>query len=136
MEITKKIVLENLVDAIEYLHHTLTEEDMKLLNKVVKTKFNTLSQWRVHNYIQLAESVSEMGVVQALASQKLITAEEIGLPSEVTIPFSDIFDMDEAEDAISEWLSDKYGFCNYGCNYELNVEKKVFIVTQIEWDIS
>jgi hypothetical protein len=136
MEITKKVILDNLVDAIEYLHHTITEEDMKILNKVIKTKYNILSTWKVHNYLQLAELVAETGLVQALASENLVTAEEIGLPSEVEIPFKDIFDMNDAEDAISEWLSDKYGFCTYGAKYEPNVEKKVFLVTEIEWDLN
>ena len=136
MEITKKVILDNLVDAIEYLHHTITEEDMKILNKVIKTKYNILSTWKVHNYLQLAELVAESSVIQALASEKLITAEEIGLPSEVEIPFKYIFDMNDPEESICECLSEKYGFCNYSAKYEPNVEKKVFLVTEIEWDIS
>lgn len=38
------------------------------------------------------------------------------LPTEVEIP-QDIADLDD-DDAISDWLSDTFGFCHFGFNIE------------------
>lgn len=40
---------------------------------------------------------------------------------------------DEAADILSDWLSDTYGFCHYGFDYEI-VDGTV-IVSGIKWDV-
>ena len=39
--------------------------------------------------------------------------QEVGLPEDVNIPQEDINEMNNPEDAIADWLSDKYGWCVY-----------------------
>ena len=42
------------------------------------------------------------------------------------------FDECDKEEAISDYLSNKYGFCHYGFTYE--EEGEVITITNIEWD--
>lgn len=60
------------------------------------------------------------------------------LPIEVFVNPYDIdsewdeMDNDEKEEAMSEYLSDTYGFCHYGFSYEDDGEQ--IHITNIEWD--
>ena len=60
------------------------------------------------------------------------------LPTEVYANPTDIdedwdeMSEDEREDAISDYLSDTYGFCHYGFCYEETDEQ--IHITNIEWD--
>lgn len=48
-----------------------------------------------------------------------IDTENLDLPTEVDIPDEVVAEQEDYEDAISDWLSDEYGFCHYG--YELTI---------------
>ena len=60
------------------------------------------------------------------------------LPNELYVKPTDIdeewdeMDDDEREEAMSDYLSDTYGFCHYGFNYEDDGEQ--IHITNIEWD--
>ena len=60
------------------------------------------------------------------------------LPIELFVNHNDIdaewdeMENDEREEAISEYLSDTYGFCHYGFSYEDDGEQ--IHITNIEWD--
>lgn len=62
------------------------------------------------------------------------------LPKEVTINVDslvgDDVDIESAflDDEISDWLSDTYGFCHFGFEYDIRDDKVV--VTNIQWDTS
>lgn len=54
------------------------------------------------------------------------------LPNKVIIK-NELIDKYTAEalcDAINEYLSDKYGYCNNGYNYDVKIE-----ITNIDWDL-
>jgi hypothetical protein len=60
------------------------------------------------------------------------------LPTELDVHYKEIssrwYEMDvyDKEEAISDFLSDKYGFCHYGFLYE-EINTQIHI-TNIEWD--
>lgn len=70
------------------------------------------------------------------------------LPKKVTISIDELLekeyldvdtelDEDYIADAVSDYLSDTYGFCHYGFNIdEVNMGRKVIKVTDIKWDTS
>ncbi len=68
---------------------------------------------------------------------------EYGLPTKVEIPFDDIdseyFEYEVGEDVadefIAEYLSDKYGYLNRSFKYEEDEDRKVIVVSEIEWEI-
>jgi hypothetical protein len=68
---------------------------------------------------------------------------EYGLPTKVEIPFEEMyFDYFECEDGdeykddvIAEYLSDRYGFLNRSFRYEEDEDRKVIIVSEIDWEI-
>ncbi len=68
---------------------------------------------------------------------------EHGLPTKVEIPFDDIdseyFEYEVGEDVadefIAEYLSDKYGYLNRSFKYEEDEDRKVIIVSEIDWEI-
>lgn len=47
--------------------------------------------------------------------------EKVKLPNNVTLKLSDIYP--NMADDISEWLSDKYGYCHEGFRYEFKKPK-------------
>jgi hypothetical protein len=68
---------------------------------------------------------------------------EYGLPTKVEIPFEEMYfdyfeceDGDEyKEDVIAEYLSDRYGFLNRSFRYEEDEDRKVIVVSEIDWEI-
>lgn len=56
------------------------------------------------------------------------TTKEIGIADDYNA------DDEEEEEAIGDWLSDKYGFCHYGFNFE--IKDGNINITNIEWDTS
>lgn len=50
------------------------------------------------------------------------TALELGLPDAMTVELEDGLDDDEAEEFISDEITDTYGFCHNGFKYE-KIEK-------------
>jgi len=71
--------------------------------------------------------------------------DELQLPDDFTFPASEIEvenwgDEEEVGDAIGDYISDIFGYCHYGFDYELDTmdsgEVKQIIVTDIKWDTS
>ena len=69
--------------------------------------------------------------------------EELGLPKDVDIQIDDELrefisnsDKDGFEEYISNYLSDKYGFCHFGWNYDIDANEDCVHVTDIDWDTS
>lgn len=66
--------------------------------------------------------------------------EDIDLPSELTLSIYDFnyvdgeTDIDELNDAIGDYLSDEYGYCHNG--FQFDVEGDKIYVYGIEWDLS
>ena len=69
--------------------------------------------------------------------------DEIDLPKEVTMDAQTMNDLginpsetegDELDELIGDWLSDEYGFCHYG--FEYDVEGDHINIYNIEWDTS
>ena len=61
------------------------------------------------------------------------------LPTRITININDLDyqpEYDDLADAISDWLSDTYGFCHYGFDYETDYITGDITVFDIDWDIS
>ena len=63
------------------------------------------------------------------------------LASQLQLDTDDIADdEEELEEVISDYLSDEYGFCHNGFNFEVvrneNGEPSEFVVTNIDWDLS
>ncbi len=59
-------------------------------------------------------------ICDAIAKDKSIAAKLIGLPSEVEIP-DNMITFDKDIDAISDYISDKIGFCHVGFKIECNM---------------
>lgn len=78
-----------------------------------------------------------------MENQEQIKVNEYGLPTTVEIPFDEIdseyFEYEVGEDVadefIAEYLSDKYGFLNRSFRYEEDEDRKVIIVSEIDWEI-
>ena len=134
MQITRERILENIGDAIEYVGEHLTENDKKVLTKVIDSHLNELTNWRVSDYLDFADVFTGEGLVSALNEYGFISSEDIGLPSNVEIPLSEL-DTD-LEDSISEWLSEHFDYCVSGCTFEIVEARQVVVVTDIDWDIS
>ena len=69
--------------------------------------------------------------------------EELGLPKEVTFSASEVAldtDDEDPSERLGDLLSDKYGFCHFGFNYEVkkneNGEPSEFRCYDIDWDTS
>ena len=70
--------------------------------------------------------------------------EDIDLPTEVTYDFytlvDDGIDIESGEynldDVIADRLSDDYGYCHFGFNYDINKESGDVYVYDIKWDLS
>lgn len=59
-------------------------------------------------------------ICDAITKDKSIAAELMGLPSEVEIP-DNMITFDKDIDAISDYISDKIGFCHAGFKLECNM---------------
>lgn len=78
-----------------------------------------------------------------MENQEQVKVNEYGLPTTVEIPFDEIdseyFEYeageDEADEFIAEYLSDKYGYLNRSFSYEEDEDRKVIIVSEIDWEI-
>lgn len=70
----------------------------------------------------------------------VIRCEELdSLPTSVDMPIDScladaIEDKDYVEETINNYLSDNYGYCMLGYNYEVDKKKPVIHITDIEWD--
>lgn len=72
--------------------------------------------------------------------------DELKLPREVAIDIHALVDDDidlsgddyNLDEVISDWLSDEYGYCHFGFEYEYNFDKDpdFVYVTNIKWDTS
>lgn len=65
--------------------------------------------------------------------------EDLELPSTVIINDEDLINQDDElalEEYLGDMLSDKYGFCHNGFKYQVDKDKKIITITDIEWDIS
>lgn len=62
--------------------------------------------------------------------------ENTDLPNTVTINLSELKyeEGDDLGDAISDYLSDTYGFCHKGFEYEVDDSSKTITVVNIDWD--
>ena len=58
----------------------------------------------------------------------------MALPKKVLIPKEVSEEMKENDDALTDYLSDTYGYCVFGCD-DKKVGKKHY-ATKIEWDTS
>ena len=78
-----------------------------------------------------------------MKNQEQIKVNEYGLPTTVEIPFDEIdseyFEYEVGEDVadefIAEYLSDTYGYLNRSFKYEEDEDRKVIIVSEIDWEI-
>lgn len=78
-----------------------------------------------------------------MENQEQVKVNEYGLPTMVEIPFDEIdseyFEYEAGEDVadefITEYLSDKYGYLNRSFKYEEEEDRKVIIVSEIDWEI-
>ena len=67
--------------------------------------------------------------------------DKLGLPREVTITLDALGldsyeDDEELEEAISDWLSDEYGYCHYGFDWEHGDDVDTIEIYNIDWDTS
>ena len=69
--------------------------------------------------------------------------EEVKLPKEVDIQIDDELrefisnsDKDGFEEYINNYLSDEYGYCHFGWNYDIDANEDKVHVKDIEWDTS
>ena len=73
--------------------------------------------------------------------------EEIKLPKQITLSLYDIqdnmfnvYDDNELEEQLSEYLSNEYGFCHNGFNYDVEWNQmfpdqpRKIKITKIKWD--
>lgn len=71
---------------------------------------------------------------------------ELMLPREVKISLKELEAKHEelhgrklSEEALDEflgdYLSDEYGYCHFGCEYDIDFENDIIICKNIEWDI-
>jgi len=134
-QITKEMILQNFIDAIEYKDGYVDSEDKKLLEKVIGRELENLSKWSLSDYLDFADDALIDGVTYALREIDLLTADDFGLPSTAEVRFDELGQLDDVEESIGEWLSDTYGFTHYGFKYEPNPEKELFVITDIDWDI-
>ena len=81
--------------------------------------------------------------MEKINGQVVEEMNEYGLPTTVEIPFDEIdseyFEYEAGEDVadefIAEYLSDKYGYLNRSFKYEEDEDRKVIVVSEIEWEI-
>lgn len=81
--------------------------------------------------------------MEKINGQVVEETNEYGLPTKVEIPFDDIdseyFEYEVGEDVadefIAEYLSDTYGYLNRSFKYEEDEDRKVIIVSEIDWEI-
>lgn len=105
------------------LDHEVSAEEVEKLKQDSGLNGNPLAQ----KYFELKKSLKE-------------EVEEPELPTTLTVDVSmfveDDTDLEEVflSDAISDWLSDEYGFCHFGFDYEIEGDK--IRVYNIAWDTS
>lgn len=61
------------------------------------------------------------------------------LPTRITININDLDyqpEYDDLDDILSDWLSDTFGFCHYGFDYETDHISGDITIFDIDWDIS
>jgi hypothetical protein len=104
----------------------------------------------IYALIDAGECVDEAlkAAIQALEEKytNSIEDEDINLPVNLTIMASElqldaddiVDDDDELSEVISDYLSDTYGFCHNGFNFEVIKnefgEPSEFVITNIDWD--
>lgn len=63
-----------------------------------------------------------------------------GLPDTVAVNIEDLDYIPEEDDVLcdvlSDWLSDTYGYCHYGFDYETDAISGDITITNILWDTS
>lgn len=106
---------------------------------------NTPEQTAMHED-NVNEHLTYIAYLKTILDEAECEDEPLDLPVNLTILASQLQldtddiadDEDELEEEISDYLSDTYGFCHNGFNYEVvrneNGEPSEFIVTNIDWD--
>lgn len=135
MEITKETILKNMLEAIDSRDYYIDDQEKGLLKEIIEEHFFTLCEWSFNDYSYFAGDVRDEGFRHALREYELLTPGALGLPSSTELPLDDL-NTEDLEDAINERLAEKFDYCNRGFNYEINEDKQVVFVTNIEWDLS
>ena len=69
-------------------------------------------------------------------NESLSLNEEVNLPYELDIDFEDLPTIDDdMDEIIGDYLSDTFGYCHFGFDYEYDEDKNVFHVSNIKWDL-
>ena len=135
MNNTNKEIMLNLTDALDYNDCSLDEGENKLLNKIVTSHLENFKTQRLRDYIDFASTVCSENLRDALHQYDLLSPADLDLPFELEVPL-DYLDLEDIEGAISDWLAEKFNYCIDGFNFIIKEDKRVVIVTEIEWDIS
>lgn len=135
MNNTKKEIMENITDALDYRDYSLNEGENKLLNKVISSHLESFKTWRFRDYLDFASTVCSEDFRYTLREYDLLSPAHLDLPFEVEVPLDDI-DVEDIEDALNDWLAEEFNYCTDGFNFIIKEEKGIVIVTDIEWDIS
>ena len=136
MEITKETIFKNLIEALEYKDYYANDENKETLNKVIENHFDELSQWTFQDYLQFTFDVLSEGFINTLRQYDLITSNNLGLPSRVIIPLIELQNNENIDEAIEDWLSDKFGYFIDDYCSELDETSQTMIISEIDWIIS
>lgn len=88
---------------------------------------------------QAFKALEDIQDVEITAKDLYESKEEYNLPKEVDIDAS-IYGIDlgsdesEIDEWVSDYLSDTYGFCHYGFDYELDKDNNIIKCSNIKWD--
>lgn len=104
----------------------ITEDDCKTIYERLARDYDVLSLSEVvDQYLRETRKLLDNGLTEQLPNKLTLT---------IGIELPEVVD----GDVIGDYLSNTYGFCHHGFNYELcldaNLEYKVVEVTNIQWD--
>lgn len=134
MNSTKKEIMENIIDALSYRGYSLDEDETKLLNKVISSHLESFKDWRLRDYLDFASTVCSENLRYALREYDLLSPADLDLPFDVEVPFDDL-DVEDIEGSLNDWLAEKFNYCADSFNFIIKEDKRVVIVTDIEWNI-
>lgn len=138
------------LETVEEYFDSINPDDYELGGvEITDDDFNTVLE-RVKNSDASLENVVDQYLkeIREVLDEGLEEPEDkLDLPDSVTITASQLTldtddiveDEDELSDIISDYLSDTYGFCHYGFEFEVLYnefnEPSSFVVSDIEWDV-
>ena len=134
MNNTQKEIMRNLTDALSYKDCSLDEAENKLLNKVISSHLESFKTWRLRDYLDFASTVVSENLRYALCEYDLLSPADLDLPFHMEVPLDDL-DVEDIEGALYDWLPEKFNYCPDSFNFIIKKDKRVVIVTDIEWDI-